>query len=590
MNPETDLICLEIVKGVPKAPGDTATAETDLETLDLLDANGFSVQPDGWSIALPGIKRGGVWAESQIVDGRSLIAAPKDNVTETITLGIGLQDLRQRYQLYTKFQRLADDAREFWTGNAQIEPVYLKFKANGARVYQYALIYNMTLADTSDPYEIAEAVEVTLVLERETAWRMVVPPGGNPLEYWFYTQGKTRGVDYDWEDLSLVENTDHFVYAETDNAMEFNEPDHTTFLTRSWVDIDGSAIPGDAPALLFTSIDTTNALNQWYMALRTTPRQRYDRFNADYMPQRNILNAGDGSALFLGIAEPLIDSCGVRCRFQQADRYIAEYTKAAGPDAAFTEGVLNWNTSGAMVEPFTLNEMAGNWALFLRCQQLNGAQGDIELRVRMQFGNPVAGALEVTLPPTQAPYQVPIAACVGEFDLAYMGRVTIDAKGKPMARTDGVGYDATSDEVWHIYVDVKNSAAATRDLEFLDLWFMPLDEGFCIFNADSTSIHYVTGANTQHIVDNTGYLLRGHTDGIAVQSQPLASASQRPHLIELLGSAIELKPGVDNRIYMLRRYYEATPQKYSPATPGAVGSNDYVRMNIVPRCYGIADI
>jgi len=584
MNPETDIICLEIVKGIPKAPGDTESAEQDLVILDLLDANGLSVQVDGWTLALPGIKRGGTWTDTQITDGRTLIAAPKENVTETIQLAIGNQDLIQRYQLFTKLQRLADDARAFWAEGYQIEPVYLKFKANGARVYQYALIYNISIADASDPYEIAEAVEVTLVIEREVAWRMVVSPGGNPLEYWFYTQGKTRGVDYDWEDMSLIANSDHFVYDHTDNACEMSGLDHATFLTRSWVDIDGSTIPGDAPALLYTVFDETNKMNQWHLARDTRPRRRYDRQDGDYDYHRNVLNAGDAT----GASTPTIDACGVWCRSQIANRYISAYAKAAGPDAAFTPDVLIWDAANAFIVPFLLNQMSGNWAVFLRCQQTDGAEGDVELRLRVRFGDTASGAIVTTMDRAFAPYRTTPGACVGEFDIVYMGRVSIPTHSRPVARTDGVGYAADDANTWTIYLDVLNNAAAIRHLEFLDLWFMPLDEGYCIYNPDSTTAREVGAANAHHMVDNTGYLLRGYSDDMAAYSDGTTVCYPNP--IELLGSALTLKPGVDNRVYMLRRYFSTNP--YSPGEPGAVGGgvDAKVRMNIVPRCYGIADI
>lgn len=586
MNPETDIICLEIVKGIPKAPGDTESAESDLVTLDLLDANGFSVQTDGWTLGLPGIKRSGIWAESQIVDGRTLIAAPKDNVTETIQLAIANQDLIQRYQLFAKLQRMADDARAFWTDDYQIDPVYLKFKANGARVFQYALIYSLTLADSSDPYEVAEAVEVTLVVERETAWRMVVPPGGNPLEYWFWSQGKTRGVDYDWEDLRLDSNTDHLVYGDVQNACEFNGADKTTFLTKTWFDIDAADIPGDAPALVCLTFRVYGeSLNQFYAARSTEPRRRYDRNLDAYIYMRNTLNAGDSSS-----SSQTVDSCGVRSNDQIANRLIHTSTVLAAT-TTFTE-LFTWSiTSGEPCFPFGLNQMHGEWALFLRCQIASGADGDVEARLRLEDGAGTVGT-SLTLPTAQVPYLAG-GICANEFDLAYMGRLRLPLNSAT-SYADRQGYGFSTESDWIIALDVRNTAGANRVFEVIDLIFMPVNEGFCMANMDATDGRRVSnGINTDNnvlVIDNTGYFGRGATEDYAAWHW----VSSSPVPFPLQGSALTLKPNVDNRIYCLQRYWRSpiTQQTCFVPDPTDVNHLDMgpIRLNIVPRCYGIADL
>lgn len=588
MNPETDIICLQIVKGVPKAPGDTESAESELVVLDLLDPDGFSVQTDGWSLALPGIKRNGTWADTQISDGRTLIAAPKENVTESIQLAIGLQDLIQRYQLFAKLERMADDARAFWTDVYQIDPVYLKFKANGARVYQYALIYDMSIADSSDPYEIAEAVEVTLVLERESAWRMVVPPGGNPLEYRFWSQGKERGVDYGWEDLALGANTDHLVYGDAQNACELNGLDKTTFLTKTWFDIDGSNIPGDAPALVcITHRAYGESLNQLYVARSTEPAYRYNRTLNTNVYVRNTLNAGDSDS-----ASKAVDSCGVRSNDQIVNRYIHSSTVLAAT-TTFTN-LFNWNinSAGDPAFPFPLDQMHGEWALYLRCQITSGADGDVEAQIRFEDGAGTIGST-VTLPYAKVPYFAG-GSCVSEYDLAYMGRVKLPLNSANVySGRDGLGL-ASAESDWIIALDVRNTAGANRVFEVIDLIFMPISEGFCMANPDATDGRRVSNGinedNNVLVIDNTGYFSHGDTADYCawhwVESSPIP--------IPLLGSALTLKPGVNNRIYVFQRYWRAPIADqfcFVPDPTSAVHSSmGPFRLNIVPRCYGVADL
>lgn len=575
MNPETDIICLQIVKGIPKAPGDTESAEQEMVILDLLDANGFSVQTDGWTMGLPGLKRGGTWVETQITDGRELIAAPKDNVTETIELGIGNQDLLQRYQLFTKLQRMADDARAFWADGYQIEPVYLKFKANGARVYQYALIYTISIADSSDPYEIAEAVKVSLVIEREPAWRMVVPPGGNPLEYWFWSQGKTRGVDYDWEDMSLGTNTDHLAYGILPNVCEFDGADKTTFLTTPWIDIDGAKIPGDAPALVCTAYTIDGELfSHLHMALSTEPRRRYDRSLNEYAYMRNTLNCGDAGDLVV----KAVDACGARSNDQIANRYIHSDTILAATTTFTNE--LRWsNVSGDPSFPFHNNQMHGEWAIYLRCQCTNGSDGDIEVRAYFQRDN------EYTYLPAQEVPGRTAGVCANEFDWLYMGRVQLPQSGDVSSSIAGTGF-SNNDEAWIPGVEARNTAGANRVFEAIDLVFMPINEGYCVADGSGLFNNNMGNSDTL-VVDNTGYFTHGKpADHCATHS------TNGEQGVQLQGSVPGLKPGVDNRLYFLQRYYRSVAAYHVAfiPTPGLNTNDGPVRINIVPRCYGVADL
>lgn len=583
MNPETDIICLEIVKGIPKAPGDPHSTEQDLETLNLLDPNGFGVQPDGWTMGLPGLKRSGVWVDSQLSDGRSLIAAAKDNVTETLTLAIGNQDLLQRYQLFTKLQRLAEDARAFWTADYQIEPVYLKFKANGARVFQYALIYDLTIADTSDPYEVAEAIEVTLVIEREPAWRMVVPPGGNPVEYWLWAQGKIPGVDYNYEQVGLA-SLNSFHYETIYNAAEWDATAYAGFSFRNWIDIDANKLPGDAPALVFLDCytDTRNgrSAGEVHVAKTTVSRTQNDH-DGDLFYLHHILNCGDADAA--SAITKAVDTCGVYSNGSNVNRYIGTYTAASG--ANWIANVCYWWQCLGTGTRLNLTSWRGEFIAFLRCNQLTGALGDVETRLKITLMR----YTELIGPRVIMPFLTIGADCLNEFGLAYLGRFKIPFD----TDTDTWFYDGRGISVIDksamqsnikFEIQLFNDCGSSRNVQMLDLILLPINEG-CLSMTTPISRQTSEYQESSHIYyDNTGYVAHGHIDGVARHAIIEISDTQWHDAIGYTGQDLMLTPHKDNRLEFL----------FQEAESGVLSSPAYqelrIRLNIVPRCYGVADV
>lgn len=582
MNPETDLICFEIVKGIPKAPGDTASAEQDLVTFDLLDVNGLSVQPNGWTMAQPGIKRGGTWAESQLTDGRTLIAAGKENVVETISLVMSNASLQQRHQILASLRRLADDARLFWTHNYQIEPVYLKLKVAGATAHQYALIYNIEVADSSDPFNIHVAWEVTITVEREPAWNLVVPPGGNPIEYLFWSQGKTRGVEYDYTDMSLWENTDHFAYKDVTMRCEFNAA-YDALRSENFIDIDANDIPGDAPALLFVDVEEDLPPNwnpyELYIARSTLPRTVDDQEDATFLT-RNTLNAGDADVGSL-ITKAISASCGVYSN-GGANRYHGTYTVPAGVSANWREDVCRWRDGINGATTLNLNSFRGEYIVFVRMAATNGSDGDIQVRLKVtNLANTVWYSPVVDLP-----VDTLIITCVDYF-LLYFGRITIPLGSKARSWVDGRGLSTIlqSGGTGNLEFQLQtwNTTGSTRDIQILDLWLMPVGEetGSVFLDLDYVAPDF-------HIyADNTGYVNHGEPISIGRHINEVTDPGRRWHDDkEVRGSIPTLKPKHNNRLYFLLAENNANRDNLASRAPTELTT----RLNIIPRCYGVSPL
>lgn len=148
---------LRIVKGIGKLPTDTNSAENDPVVFNLL-SEPVALTMDGWSPQIAALKSGGVWADSPISDGRSLIAAPVGNVTEKMTFIIADSTFLGVQRHLLALNDMALDCRAFWEGQAQIDPVYLAWWAGCGKGEQYALLYNM---DVTTEYLSADKPSLT---------------------------------------------------------------------------------------------------------------------------------------------------------------------------------------------------------------------------------------------------------------------------------------------------------------------------------------------------------------------------------------------------------------------------------------------
>lgn len=570
---------LQIVRGVFKAPGDAFSAENDLFILELQDPAGFSLQVDGWSPNLPALKGGGTWAESAINDGRIPLAQSVGNVTETMRLTMGNGDLQQRFAIFRKLQLMRQSVIDFWDGTAQIDPVYIRWHAAIGKGEQYALIYNLEIAQDSDIFNPEQAWDVTITIERESYWRGIWP-GGNPKEW---TLGVVRGLvrgqaRYQTANMDLTSDSDHFVYSTTvNNALEWTPASvgrQITPLSRNYVEISGADIPGDAPALLELAIvnNDTNYIRQLFLALSSKPLQKTDHLN---IQRAQAYNFAGGDADGAGWSKTNVGSTlGLRSNNSSSIYYVAENSIGTGA----TTNSLAWGDQSSTIIDLDRSLLRGDFAVFLRARVTTGATGEVKTSTFRfsETGGPSGSSLENQ-------YNLPalsITAHTTNMILHYAGRISLPLDKRSNMSLKGYGQQIREISPGNLKIEMRftNSSAGTRVLQICDLLLLPIDEGMIQI---PTGIAGSTG-QTHFVIDDTNYLTHGYPDPrcrLFIDSGSLGGGFSK----EMRGIMLELKPGVDQRIYVL----SVNEESFNIVFPNQTFT---MRGNIIPRWAGIRDV
>lgn len=546
---------LMIVKGVGAIPGDTGSAEQPLVSLDLLDTgSGISIDlQDGWQPNIPSLKNGGVWADSNVNDGRRLIAGANTNVTETMRLIISNQTTLAFAAQFAKLKRMIEDARAFWESFGQIEPVYLAWWAAGAPRMQYAVIFNIDMDVEMGDSEDAEAT-ITLTLEREVYWRGEVPPGGNPRQWAL----KKQNIKFDSNTASLIAGTSHLAYSTAvSNAIEFS----STYVISSgnYIDIPASAIPGDAPALACISMGDFPNVTELYIAKTTRPTSITDRAGNAIPLFHDIPAAGMAA---VGNSVVTVDATnGIRYQpVTGANRSTLIHTPAGATEEI--AAAVKPGTTFATNMRHTM--FRGRYMVFLRASQVGGVAGQTTARIEIKMSD---SATVVAFNSGQ----VPMGLNGSQSNLMYMGVASIPPDDSMLVSHDGRGLQVET--VFAVLVYTTRSAGASTQ-RLIDVLFIPIDEGIVYIKPDAT---LPTSVN---LFDNTGYLMHGRLDPVGgVRS---SSGTEDFYISECRGN-LTLTPGVNNRLYFL--WYDGNTFL---STPGA-GVGIPVRVNIVPRWMGIVD-
>lgn len=122
------------------------TDGTDDNTFDVLAEFGL----EAWPRSIQTMKGGGVWQDSPLSDGRSLVDLRYGNVIEIYTLSIYAGDGNV---LASKIARMRDVlllARGYWLAPKKRKPVYLVYKGCGETIARYAVIANFETPEDKD--------------------------------------------------------------------------------------------------------------------------------------------------------------------------------------------------------------------------------------------------------------------------------------------------------------------------------------------------------------------------------------------------------------------------------------------------------
>lgn len=544
---------LQIVKGVGPTPGDTASAEQPLIAIDLLDSgSGISLDlEDGWEPNIPSLKNGGVWADSPINDGRTLVAGANTNVTETMRLIVSTQSALVYAAIFSSLQRQIQDARDFWDTFNQIEPVYLAWWAANAPGPQYALIYNIDMDLKFGDSEDASA-SITLTIERECDWHGI-HIGGSPLQW---TMENFFRVPFTAANASLYTGTQHIGYSTVvSNAIEFATA--YTFSVVNYIDIPGSSIPGDAQALISIAVGDFPDSSELYIAKTTKPTAITDR-SGNVRPAFNDIPCS-GMTIVSGVLTADAVNGIVYAPVSAARRTVVHT-----PAGATEEVALTVKPGGSFPTGLNLSLMRGMYAVFLRAEQIGGAVN--QSTARLQLMTNATGLIFFNSG------QIRMGLAGTESNLMYMGVATIPIFDRILTGFDGKGVQVETDFGLELYT-TRTAGAGTHRL--IDVILMPIDEGIVYIKPEAST------ATTTNVFDNTGYLTHG-------PAQPAASARiftggvERLLQTECRGN-LTLTPGVNNRLYFLN---------YNPNTllslPGA-GVGIPVRVDIVPQWTGVRD-
>ena len=553
---------LAIIRGVYAAPGDSNSVEPAIVTLNLMSNNtGIALKSDGWSPNIPSLKDSGVWADSPISDGRTLISGVNSNVVETMQLTITGATFQDVTAWLSALRKMMQDARDFWQANAQISPVYLKWWASCGAGAQYALIYNM---DMKPEYVISPTptLNVTLTIERECFWR-AIPPGANPMQ-WYYESNN-----------QVFNNTKATIFGSTNLASaivasksEYSSSTLAALSADNCLTIPAVSIPGDAPALVALMATTQTTRIHCIIGKKTT-KITAKSVSSVTIAQNTILNAADGT---LGTDATRVNDTGAVKAPGAANAQRLEVSFATATNQ------LRWRSlSITDANLNSVNRFIGRWQIFLRCRQSAGTLGDITMYLRVSAGGGVLTntdgvKLNVVFPPVIAG-----AGNSTDWGLVYMGTISLPLQsGKAWVNdgsnfaTNSVGLGDRADDSFDIGLFALRSAGVGL-LYLCDLIMIPIDEGSIQMVLQDSA-----GLSNKMIYDETGYLSHGNTDVITMNTNPTIVTGGG--LVQVTGAGIQLTPGVENRLYIMN--FDSSSQSRSTDTPQLI-------VNIVPRWTGI---
>lgn len=150
-------------------------------SIDLIArSHGFHLS--SWRPRVPDIKNGGIFRDSPLVDGRSIVYRKNDNWVDTFELKMTAISQDDAYDRLNDLRVLLDRAVDYWTTQYGNIPVWLEARGSEESNTRYAVIVDYRLEEEDNPYaqpfftpNCEPAMNnLTLVVEH-IAWQNVAP-------------------------------------------------------------------------------------------------------------------------------------------------------------------------------------------------------------------------------------------------------------------------------------------------------------------------------------------------------------------------------------------------------------------------------
>lgn len=567
---------LQIVRGVPKAVGDTNSAEQDLEVFPLVrDGKGGGLTLDvtrGWNMALPTFKNSQSLS-SPYQDGRVLTGEAKENVLETMNLIATDGNLKSLASNLAELSRLADRARAFHSTFHEIEPVYLEFAASGGYGSQYALIYNIEFSAPvwTSAHDGTQGVRLVITIEREPAWRGI-PPGANP-RLWTY---EWRGKRYTFEDLNVDSTSmDALLEATINNrcVMDYSTDNYEyPSVAKNYVSIPSADIPGDAPALVMLSMNgLTNPSPEHDPDTGENPNKMYvSRWSK---PSEYVARDGGGTRqLILGF--PVTDG-NVTVGSRQTDNTNG----CENADTGTIEVVRTSSTNltsfipDAVNEAYTtsLNLMRGRFNVWLFGAASGGSVTAVNAFTAFRG---VAGTLQL---PT-----VNLSTST-TFKWNHLGVITLPFTDRSLMGHEGLGLSVNDKDTERTDLRIQLTISSTGDeYEASILVLQPFDEASVELSEFDAELPNLASYSFEWLIyDSSGYYSRNknHATAQIIDGTSLPGVGGNPVTQTsdgvAQGAMLTLLPGQDNVLQFL--------------SMGNARDDFNVEIDIVPRWYGVRD-
>lgn len=590
---------LSIVKGIPPAPSDPNSAENAMESIDLLDAAGIALNVNsqgGWIPSSNAYKNDGLTADSQIANGSIPIAFADMDIVETMQCTLGNASIQQRNAMLAKLSRMRQAVEDFWTTGSQIDPVYIDWWAVSGSGHQYSLIKSLSFTVNRDSFDGLSAWDLTIVVKREPRWRWLWP-AGNPLEYWFQSQGKVRGsaavTGYDYQDMSLFENQNHVLYQRIRNQHELST-DYVTPITQNYVDIPADRIPGDLPALVLIDIlpaasAVLSDVKDFYIAKSTKPITKSSHPTVKTHKTLANLNVGDATAA-AGLTKTSDATRGLISNGSTTTAYYGEVTFTTNPQTR----TIRWGNNSALIQTLDVNTLRGTYAFFVRHKQNLGAIGNITMQLEVRIGPGISNTTTLyqsqTLPAIDATV-LNAGLSADAYGIGYLGMMKLPFTDNAISSMEGWGLDVVQNGQLslEILLNVTRSTGAAT-LYVVDLIMLPMDEALVeiITPTDDAGRGAIASGDYWHMVyDNTGYYSHGMDYPRTYTFFEQSGASRGVgYALEMRGNELTLTPGVNNRLFFVNKRFDGTAGV--ELSQINVFQTD-IRLNIIPCSQGIRD-